>query len=111
MSGVVLVVDDDPLILELTCSYLRELGCEVITALSGQEALQILSAEERIQLLITDLQMPHMDGLELAQRARRLYARLDIVLASGMENVDAGLPLLRKPFSRDQLATVLRTSR
>jgi CheY-like chemotaxis protein len=62
MPRVVLVVVDDPDVLDLTTSYLEEFGCEVITATRASEALAKLAADERIDILITDVEMPEMDG-------------------------------------------------
>jgi CheY-like chemotaxis protein len=69
MSRHVLVVDDEPLILELTASMLEDLGCEVVTAGCGVDALAKLNADTRIEILITDIKMPGLDGYELADGA------------------------------------------
>ena len=62
MSRVVLVVDDDPGVLETLADMLSDLGCEVVTAPGPREALEKLSADARIELLFTDIEMPIMDG-------------------------------------------------
>ena len=85
MSRVVLVVDDEPLILDVTACMLEDLGCEVITAASGNEALEKLFADQRIDILITDINMPSMNGYELAQKAKRMRERLKVILLSGRE--------------------------
>ena len=69
MARTVLVVDDDPLVLEVTADMLRDLGCGVVTAPSGMDALDRLSENANIEILVTDLNMPGMNGYELAQRA------------------------------------------
>ena len=69
MSRVVLVVDDEPMVLDVTASMLEDLGCEVVTAHGGNDALSKLSADDRIEVLITDINMPDMDGYELAVKA------------------------------------------
>jgi CheY-like chemotaxis protein len=102
----VLVVDDEPLVLELTRSHLEELGWQVLTASGAGEALRMLAPDQRIDLLITDVQMPRMNGYELAEHAKRMHRDLKIILASGLETA-RGLPLLRKPFSREQLAAAI----
>ena len=76
MARLVLVVDDDPMVLEVTASMLEEFGCEVTTAASGTDALQQLSANQRIEILITDINMPGMSGCELAERAKRIRQRV-----------------------------------
>ena len=83
MTRTVLVVDDDPLVLEVTATMLDNLGCDVVTASTGKEALTLIAAHQRIEILITDVNMPVMCGCELAERARRLRNRLQVVLLSG----------------------------
>jgi len=107
MSRLVLVVDDEPLLLELTASMLEDLGCEVVTASCGVDALAKLRAEERIEILITDIQMPGLDGYELAEKARRERPELQIILCSGRADATPGLSLIRKPFTQEGLAGVM----
>ena len=106
MPDVVLVVDDEPLLVELAAGMLRELGCDVITSHSADEALRILDAEPRITILLTDVQMPGVSGFELAARARRKRSDLRVVFASGRDRVD-GEAFVAKPFSRQTLSRVI----
>ena len=62
MSRVVLVVDDEAMVLDVTASMLEDLGCEVVTARGGNDALRKLTRDARIEVLITDINMPGMDG-------------------------------------------------
>jgi two-component system, cell cycle response regulator CpdR len=103
LSRVVLVVDDEPLVREITASMLEDLGCEVITATDGNDALEKLSIDRRIEILITDINMPGMDGYELAERARRARERLKVIVLSGQEHHGRGFPLVRKPFLAQDL--------
>jgi two-component system cell cycle response regulator CpdR len=107
MSRRVLIVDDEPLLLEVTASMLEDLGCEVVTADSGAGALTRLKADERIEILITDVQMPGMNGYELVERARRARPELRVIVCSGRANPEHGLPLIRKPFTQDVLASAM----
>ena len=107
MPRVVLVVDDDPDVLDLTTSYLEELGCEVITATRASEALAKLAADERIDVLITDVEMPEMDGYELAEKAKRVRAGLQVIALSGGAEGKSDLPLVRKPFLQQDLARTM----
>ena len=58
MSRVALVVDDDPAVLDLLAEMLKDFGCEVITALNGTDALTALVNDQRIDILISDVNMP-----------------------------------------------------
>ena len=108
MSHVVLVVDDDPEVLDVVTSMLQELGCDAVSAQSGAEALAQLAQNERISILITDINMPGMDGHELAERARRARPNLKVLQLSGREPRRGGLPMIRKPFSLEDLANTMR---
>ncbi|MBW7970022.1 response regulator [Bradyrhizobium sp. BR 10289] len=108
MSHTVLVVDDDADVREVVANMLEELGCEVVTAGSGAAALDMLGREEKISTLITDINMPGMDGHELAERAARLRPGLKVLQLSGRERRRDGFPMIRKPFSMDDLAEVMR---
>lgn len=101
----VLVVDDEPLVLDVTASMLEDLGCDVVIAANAREALEKLSTDQRIEILITDINMPGMDGYELAERATRIRERLKVIVVSGREQHSSGFPLVRKPFRAQDLET------
>lgn len=103
MSRLVLVVDDEPLALEVAASMLEDMGCDVVTAANGKGALDRLSADSRVEILITDVNMPAMDGYELAHSALQMCKRLKVILMSGQENDGRGFALLRKPFVSQDL--------
>jgi CheY-like chemotaxis protein len=106
MSHTVLVVDDDVDVLDLISSMLEDLGCEVICAHSGPEAWDVLARNESISIPITDINMPAMDGHELAERATRYRPTLKVLQLSGRER--RRFPMLRKPFSEVDLARVMQ---
>jgi two-component system, cell cycle response regulator CpdR len=108
LARVVLVVDDDPLVLEVTATMLQDLGCEVVTAPGAKEALDKLSTDRRIEVLITDINMPGMDGHELARAAVRMRKRLKVILLSGRKTEGCGFPLIRKPFLEQDLVETMR---
>jgi CheY-like chemotaxis protein len=72
VARTVLLVDDEALVLESTADMLVSLGCEVIMAGNGTEALAKLKADGRIEILMTDINMPGLGGFELAEIAKRL---------------------------------------
>lgn len=110
----VLVVDDSPTILAWVRSMLTPLGHVVHTARSGKEALAILD-EQQIQLVMTDLVMPGMDGAELLKRVRQRKDRMPVVVMSGVGSVEDAVELLRvgadeflpKPIRQDELLACL----
>ncbi|MDQ8181227.1 response regulator [Pelagicoccus sp. SDUM812005] len=116
----VLVVDDEPIIRFSVARLLEACGCEVRCAENGVQALEYLEdLSQPCDVLLTDINMPLMDGLELANRAVYLREGLRIVVMSGYGAgaVDAawmeekGAEFLSKPFKKDDLrAVVLRTS-
>jgi CheY-like chemotaxis protein len=108
MSRVALVVDDDPAILELITGMLEELGCEVITRQDAAEALTALEQDQRIEILLTDINMPGIAGYELAKRAKQLRPRVKPILVSGRETDSHGFPLLRKPFMQRDLVRLMK---
>jgi CheY-like chemotaxis protein len=71
VARVVLLVDDEPLVCAVAAMMLEDLGCEVVTAADAADALERLSTNPRIEILITDVNMPGMDGYALAKRPRR----------------------------------------
>ena len=107
MSRVVLVVDDEPLVLDITASMLSDLGCEVITAADADQALKMLATDSRIEILITDINMPGMDGYALAEAAKQMRKELNVILLSGRERESHGFPLVRKPFLKDDLVKTM----
>ncbi len=83
-SGHILLVDDEDLILEFARLILEEDGYRVTTALDGQAALAgFEAAPGDFDLLLTDMAMPKMDGLELARRCLALRPDLPVILCSG----------------------------
>ena len=86
MSRVVLLVDDDSLVLDVAASMLEDIGCEVVTAAGGAEALEKLSIDERIEILITDVNMPGIDGYALAKYATQTRESLKVIILSGRES-------------------------
>ncbi|VVP54035.1 Sensor histidine kinase RcsC [Pseudomonas fluorescens] len=110
----VLVVDDDSLVLTSTSLLLEDLGHRVISATSGSQALTLFDQGEVIDLMITDMAMPHMSGAQLAHAVRVLKPDLPIILATGyaerLEGFAAQLPRLPKPFTQMNLVAIIAQS-
>lgn len=110
----VLVVDDDSLVLTSTCLLLEDLGHRVISAVSGADALKVLESERAIDLVITDMAMPQMDGAQLAQAIRIERPSVPIILATGyaerLEGFATELPRLSKPFTQLHLVEIIAST-
>lgn len=83
MNGnpIVLVVEDNEYARKTIQAFLQTLGLEVILTASGQEALLRLS--DHIAVIITDFNMPHMHGVELARQAKQRHPKMPIIIMSG----------------------------
>ncbi|CAI8763622.1 two-component system, cell cycle sensor histidine kinase and response regulator CckA [Pseudomonas sp. IT-P253] len=115
VSGLcVLIVDDDSLVLTSTGLLLEDLGHRVISAASGAQALALFEARQDIDLVITDMAMPKMNGAQLAQTIRFMKPSLPIILATGyaerLEGFAADLPRLSKPFTQLNLVEVIAST-
>jgi CheY-like chemotaxis protein len=113
----VLLVDDEPDLLETTGELFRTLGFDVLSASSGEHALELLKRTPDLQLLFSDVVMPGMSGVELARKAKALSPELKVILASGYvaEGVVAkdgaavgDFEFLSKPYSLSDLVQKLR---
>ena len=113
----VLVVDDDADIREELTSSLCQMGCEVVCASNGKEALEYLRAnlEHLPRLILLDLMMPTMDGTEFLERQREdpALANIPIVVITAKPELPkvSTAGLLRKPFRMDALAGVVDRQR
>lgn len=107
----ILVAEDDADIRELIYEFLTEAGYRVITASDGVDALRkVVEYQEKIHLLVTDVRMPRMDGVELVQNLSLHSAHLKVLYISGYADLPAlkkndqgHHPLLQKPFHPDTL--------
>jgi len=110
----VLVVEDNTEVGTFATDALAELGYRTTLVVNATHALEELAAgADRYDVVFTDVVMPGMTGIELAQEIRRHYADLPVVLTSGYshglsESGSDGLELLQKPYSMEQLSRVLQ---
>jgi PAS domain S-box-containing protein len=108
--ATILLVEDEPVVRAVTARLLRGLGHTVIEAALPAEALE--AVHPTVDLLVTDVMMPGMNGRELAERLVRERPGLPVIYISGYSPeslfgdglLDAGTPFLAKPFSREELA-------
>jgi CheY-like chemotaxis protein len=111
-ASTILVVEDDAIVRMLIVDVLEELEFKVLEADGSEQALEFLNDEDQhIDLMMTDVGLPVMDGRELAIQARMLRPQLPILFASGYaENIDVpeGMSVIGKPFSIDQLRDKVR---
>ncbi len=110
-----LVVDDEAVIRHLLRSALEMQHYKVLVAKNGREALQVLGAVEAVDLVITDIVMPEMDGYALHAEVSRLYPDLKFIFVSGYPDQDPDRPsapelsveFVQKPFNFDELHAVI----
>jgi two-component system, cell cycle sensor histidine kinase and response regulator CckA len=112
LKPVILVVDDEPRVLELIRLMLEHEGYSVLVAASGREAIRIAcEPEANIDILVTDIIMPHMNGKELANRISmiRPYIKVLFISAYAAEILShsnlcpEGSDFIRKPFLKEEL--------
>ena len=116
-SETVLLTEDEPLVLTAVARMLSRQGYQVIEAVNGNEALRLAGPPEvrEINLLFTDMVMPHMGGIELATELRVGRPKVKVIFASGNSEeavlehgLSEGVTFLQKPFMLDDLARKVR---
>jgi CheY-like chemotaxis protein len=110
--GNVLVVDDDALTREFTAMLLKDMGYCVKTAESADDALRWLYSDESFDVVLADIIMPGMSGVDLWRMAEEARPGVPVVLISGnltgiTEAMEAGKLALTKPIRRERLSSVL----
>jgi CheY-like chemotaxis protein len=114
---VIMVVEDDDRVRNMSVEALRELGYTVIEAARPGEVIKLIEAGQRVDLLFTDVVMPEMSGRLLADRPLALKPDLKVLFTTGYTRnaivhkgvLDSGTQLLPKPFSIDDLAAKVRS--
>jgi two-component system, cell cycle sensor histidine kinase and response regulator CckA len=117
-TETILLAEDDPSLLAMSTAFLRRLGYTVLTAANGVDALKLKHQPDvgHIDLLFTDVVMPHMSGKELSDRLRAIYPDTKILFTSAYTEsaiihqgvLNAGVTLLQKPFTPTALANKVR---
>lgn len=116
-TETILVVEDDPDVRRLMAALLKGLGYHVLSASTGREALSLCTTEAHsLDVLVTDVIMPEMNGVDLAGKLRTLVPDLGVILTTGFAEhpIVARTPrkqydhIIRKPFNRAKLAGAVR---
>jgi CheY-like chemotaxis protein len=114
-SAIILLVDDDSAVREVTASILRELGYSVLETGSGGAALDVLDREARIDLVLIDFAMPGMNRVEVARQAQSKSPGLPVLFVTGYADTAAlgeiGVErVIKNPYVGDELANKVRVA-
>jgi CheY-like chemotaxis protein len=115
-SATVLIVDDDPVLLNLVAEQISLFGYQPVLASNGEKALEIAPKQKNIDLLLTDVMMPKMNGVDLAKQLATLYPDIKVLFMSGYicpsiahyGIQDSEHAYLQKPFTQNTLLTKMR---
>jgi CheY-like chemotaxis protein len=107
----ILVVEDDTIVRSILSDALKDLGYNVLLAPDSRPAITLLESDLTINLMVSDVVLPHVNGRKLAELARGLRPDLKVLFVSGYDEnatvrgdfLDAGMDMLSKPFSLDAL--------
>jgi len=100
----VLIADDDEILLQMMMSYLNGQGYEVAGARDGCEALAALHTQEAFDVLVTDLNMPALNGLELMHEARKLKSPPEVIVVTAEATLETAITAMREEGASDYLS-------
>ncbi len=114
---IVLVLEDEPVVRSIVVEVLEDLGLQAIEAANGAEGLEILRSRQRVDLLVTDIGLPGLNGRQVADAARLVRPSLKILFMTGyaetasMANgfLEPGMEMITKPFAIDSLALRIKS--
>lgn len=112
----ILVVDDELLIRDLLYDFFSGQGWEISVAENGEKALEVIK-QKKIDLVLSDIKMPQMDGLTLTSHLKESHPEIPVVLMTGYPSVDTAVTALRakvedyvvKPFNINQLYKLIES--
>jgi len=115
MDKHILVVDDEPDLCWVLCRILEDEGYRVSTADSGEEAIDIVEKGD-IDLIILDVLMPEIDGLEAYRRIKKMDASLPVIMITGHASMDKAMEAIKlgavdyiaKPFRSEHVTNVIK---
>ncbi len=116
MPNHILIVDDEPAILDTLSSILQDEGYEISLAKDGQEALRLLRADAAPDLVLLDIWMPDLDGIETLRRALQTNPRLLVVMMSGHGSIESAVKAIKlgaydyieKPLSLEKITILIK---
>jgi two-component system NtrC family sensor kinase len=108
----VLLVEDNPEVRIVASDYLEALGYSVVTAESGERAVDILNGPNELDVVFSDIVLPGLSGVELARIVREHHPQVGVVLATGYSEKTAaavadGFTLLQKPYTKENVRNAL----
>jgi CheY-like chemotaxis protein len=114
---IVLVVEDEHSVRDLVVDVLRDLGYHALEAVDGPSGLAMIQSGTRIDLMITDVGLPGLNGRQLADEARRLRPGLKILFMTGYAEsaaiasgfLEPGMEMITKPFALEAMAARIRS--
>jgi DNA-binding NtrC family response regulator len=114
MQNQILIVDDHPPICKSLSDVINRAGYEAHVANDGYEALEAIR-QKRFSVVVTDIRMPKMDGIEVLQKAKSIIPDVEVIVITGNANVDSAVEAMkngaydyiRKPFSMDKITAVI----
>ncbi|HSS50740.1 MAG TPA: response regulator, partial [Thermoanaerobaculia bacterium] len=114
-GGVILLVEDYSELRSVAARVLNRAGYQVITAESGEEALRMIEAGLRPDVLVTDIGLPGVNGVRLAETILQLQPQVKVLLCSGSKDYEhllesiGDLPFLEKPYRVEELVRGVRS--
>lgn len=114
---MILLIEDEPALQEVTCEYLRARGHTVLVASSGEEALEVVARQhEKVSVLITDICLPGIGGREVVERLSKREPSMKVIYISGYSQESSSMQpaaasasiYLQKPFSLQSLGETIR---
>jgi len=116
MANHLLIVDDEPAILDTLSDILQDEGYEVSLAKGGQDALKLIKTDSPPDLVLLDIWMPDLDGIETLQRAMEVHPRLLVVMMSGHGSIESAVKAIKlgaydyieKPLSLEKVTLLVR---
>jgi len=117
-ANKILLVDDEEIIVKLLSMSLRSDGYEIVTANSGEQGLEVFKAEDP-DIVVTDIKMPGMDGLELLKRIKEIDSEKEVIIVTGHGDIDSTIAALQlgasdfinKPVRDEALAIALKRAK